>query len=219
MASPQPPPHPASSPPSSGQDPTTPVADAKYYGTPAILHYSAIGVSILGPIALLLPSTRTGATSRIQNIILGSGAFWGLNQLAYDYTGKSIVARSNERWGKILSAADTLPTEKAQQTKALLAAQKARREEAEAEKRGLLKQVWMGDEKEDWKKRRIEEDRKALASGKGYGDLIMDQIWEVWNQSTGKKSTQEREQESSGAKEDIKEVKKEAAPRPGEKSS
>lgn len=55
-----------------------------------------------------------------------------------------------------------------------------RMEEREKEK-GLLEKVWMGGESEDWKAKRDERERKALEEGKGYGDLIMDQIWDVWN--------------------------------------
>ncbi|MCJ1353699.1 MAG: hypothetical protein MMC33_003686 [Icmadophila ericetorum] len=45
---------------------------------------------------------------------------------------------------------------------------------------GMAKKLWMGGEEEGWKERRSREEREALEEGKGYGDLIMDQIWEVW---------------------------------------
>lgn len=32
-----------------------------------------------------------------------------------------------------------------------------------------------------WKENRLREEREALEEGKGYGDIIMEQIWEVWN--------------------------------------
>ena len=49
---------------------------------------------------------------------------------------------------------------------------------------GTLERVWFGEEKDDklnWRQRRLEKDREALSQGKGYGDLIMAQIREVWN--------------------------------------
>ena len=49
---------------------------------------------------------------------------------------------------------------------------------------GTLERVWLGEEKDDklnWRQRRLEKDREALGQGKGYGDLIMEQIREVWN--------------------------------------
>jgi hypothetical protein len=167
----------------------------------------------MGPIALLLPSGRKNLASQLQNMLLATGSFWGFNQLAYDYTGKSIVQRSNERYSKIFDSFDKhLPTEKAQMVKAQLAAQKAqlkqdeaaraeadrlRKEDEENKKRGVLTRVWMGGESDDWKQRRIEEDKKALESGKGYGDIIMDQIWEVWNQTTGRGKKEEPEDAAS----------------------
>ena len=214
--------HPTSSPQPPAQQtptippPTTATEEVPFYGTPPILHYGAIGASILGPIAFLIPAGRKNFSTQLQNALLASGSFWGFNQLAYDYTGRSIVQRSNERWGKIFSSLEgDLPTEKARAVKAQLEAQKlARRqdeaaraeterlrlEDEEMKRKGLLTRVWMGDEGEDWKQRRIEEDKKALESGKGYGDIIMDQIWEVWNQTTGKGKKEEKVQEKGDGK-------------------
>jgi hypothetical protein len=44
-----------------------------------------------------------------------------------------------------------------------------------------LGRLWMGDETEGWKERRLEEEKKALEEGKGYTDMILEQIWDVWN--------------------------------------
>ena len=43
------------------------------------------------------------------------------------------------------------------------------------------KKLWMGEEGEGWKEKRMREEREAMEEGKGYGGMIMDQIWEVWN--------------------------------------
>lgn len=45
--------------------------------------------------------------------------------------------------------------------------------------RSLFRKVWMGDEKAGWQKRRLEREREELESGKGYGDMIMEQVREV----------------------------------------
>ena len=55
------------------------------------------------------------------------------------------------------------------------------KEQKEKEDRGLLEKVWMGSEGEDWKEKRDQREKEALEEGKGYGGMIMDQIWEVWN--------------------------------------
>ncbi|KAL2160569.1 hypothetical protein VTH06DRAFT_1257 [Thermothelomyces fergusii] len=43
----------------------------------------------------------------------------------------------------------------------------------------------MGGEDEGWVERRREEERRAIASGKGYGDLIVEQVMEVWRGKSG----------------------------------
>ena len=187
--------------PSGGDAPV----EAQWNGTSPIIHYSAIGLAVVCPLTLLLPSSRKGGVNRLQNMILGGGAFWGFNQLAYDFTGTSIYQRSNERWGKILSPMG-LP-EKAQQNKALMEAERARREAllpaedraaAEARRRqreeadlGALDRL-MGAEK-GWREKRDEKEKEALASGKGYWDLIMEHISEAWPSGGGDKKKQQEE--------------------------
>ena len=56
-----------------------------------------------------------------------------------------------------------------------------RGEEGNAKEKGVVEKLWMGQEGEGWKERRIREEREALEEGRGYGGLIVDQIWEVWN--------------------------------------
>lgn len=55
------------------------------------------------------------------------------------------------------------------------------KEEEKEKKRSLVQKVWMGSEGPDWKAKRDEREKEALEDGRGYGGLIMDQIWEVWN--------------------------------------
>jgi hypothetical protein len=156
-------------------------------------------MAIVSPLTLLIPSGRRRGVSQLQNLFLGACGFWGFNQLVYDYTGKSVYQRSNERWAAVFAPLQ-LP-ERARRNKELMDAERARREaalsddgeRAAAEERrrrrerddaGILGRL-MGAEK-GWQEKRLEEERKALASGKGYWDLIADQISEVWN-GTGKK--------------------------------
>lgn len=56
-------------------------------------------------------------------------------------------------------------------------------------KEGILEKIWLGGEGKDWKAKRDQKEKEALEAGKGYGDLIMEQIWEVW--SGGKKKMEE----------------------------
>ncbi|KAK3378310.1 hypothetical protein B0H63DRAFT_479526 [Podospora didyma] len=223
---PQEPQLPAASSPSSSSSttptsPTTPVPstttttlegaaaaeELKWNGTLPIIHYTSIGVAVLGPIALALPGRGRGKLS-VQNTILGSGTFWALNQLAYDYSGKSIYARSNERMASMFAMGDGLP-EKARRNKELMEKERElRRKRAAAmlvdatataapPAQVVVDKVAEEEEKKEvvgrseivetalpeWKRKRLQEEREALAEGgKGYSGLIVDQVWEVWNQ-------------------------------------
>jgi uncharacterized protein YdaU (DUF1376 family) len=70
---------------------------------------------------------------------------------------------------------------------------------------GLVERFWMGGEKEGWQEKRLEEERKAIESGKGYGGLIADQVREVWkgkgDGEGGKKGEGERQGDGKGKKE------------------
>lgn len=55
--------------------------------------------------------------------------------------------------------------------------------------RSLGERIWMGNETEGWKERRLREEQKALDEGKGYWDLITDHIWDVWNWGKTSSST------------------------------
>ncbi len=185
----QPPASSAPTPPS--LQPTDVSPEPRWNGTVPFIHYSAIGFAIVSPLTMLLPGRRKGALRRIQNMLLGGSAFWGFNQLAYDYTGKSIYQRSNERWSKVLAPME-LP-EKAKRNKALMEAERARRaaagtpeDRADAEARRQKREDMelnaldrlMGAEK-GWRAKRDEKEKEALAAGKGYWDLFAEQIWDV----------------------------------------
>lgn len=172
--------------------------------TPQWLHVSAIGVAILGPIALLAPPRRVG----LQSMILSGGTFWATNLLAYDYTGESITQRTARRYSSIFDGG--LP-EQAKRNQELMrlererreaqlpeAEQKKLRERKEAEKRGLVTRLWMGNEKEDWIQERARKEKEALERGEGYGDIIMDQIKEVFGMKTKKDGEESEDSKSEG---------------------
>ena len=54
--------------------------------------------------------------------------------------------------------------------------------------------------KETWRERRMREEREAFAQGKGYGDLIMDQIREVvgWDKVGAEGEKQRKNAEDAG---------------------
>ncbi|KAJ9148244.1 hypothetical protein NKR23_g5150 [Pleurostoma richardsiae] len=197
--------------PPSSSTPSQPENDLKYSGTPEWLHNSAIAVAILGPIALLMPPRRAD----VRTLVLTGGTFWATNQLAYDWTGRSIQQRFAARFDAL--AGSGLP-EQARRTQELMRAERARREaalpegerlEAEEarrrrEQQGLLQKVWMGGEGENWREERERKEKEALEDGRGYTGLIMEQISEVWGQIRGRKKGDEEAGKAAGGDESPK---------------
>ncbi|QKX57870.1 uncharacterized protein TRUGW13939_04990 [Talaromyces rugulosus] len=108
-----------------------------------------------------------------------------------DETGVRVFAREDKEDGPA-NLFKQLPTERAAEVQAQLRAAKeaSLTNQTELDKyksatqfqdRSLPEKIWMGAETEGWKERRLREEQQALAEGKGYGDLIMEHIWDVWN--------------------------------------
>lgn len=213
MATPQPPSAQPQPPPPQSSQPTPPpdAATAPKTQTPPWLHNSAIGVAILGPIALLMPPRRVG----LQAMLLSGGTFWATNVLAYDWTGESMTQRFDRRWQTMFASG--LP-EKAKRNQELMRLERERREallpeaerralqeereKKEAASRGIVSRLWMGSEKEDWRQERARKEKETLENGEGYGTLIMDQVKEVFSGS--KKGEGEQEKEENSKKDDSK---------------
>jgi len=175
---PQPPPAPSAQPPS-------PPSDVPFHGTHPARHYGALAVVVLSSLALALPPRRLDA----RNGVMGLFLLWGTEQLVHDSTGAGLLERAGRRMAPVLDAG--LP-ERARRNKVLMEAERARREAAARSATAEAPQ-------EGWKEERARREKEALESGKGVSGLIMDQIWEVWNQENGKKKPGENKGETSGS--------------------
>lgn len=147
-------------------DPTTTPSNAQYV---RFKHLASLTFLVTAPILIALPPRKLD----VYTIALGTGFVLSANHLTVERTNRSILAN-------VFPSA--LPTPTAQAIAASNA--RAREMEGQREKQGLnniAERVWMGGEKEGWKERRLREERERLAEGEGYGDMIKDQIWEVWN--------------------------------------
>ncbi|KAH3975701.1 hypothetical protein HBI56_084270 [Parastagonospora nodorum] len=136
-----------------------------------IVRNLAIGGAIACPIIILLPPRKLD----LYTFSLGVGFYLSADHLFTLRTGRGLVQQFAPK-------TDAMPTEKAREMQRVIREEreKGRRGLGEDEK-GLLGKIWMGEEKEGWKERRLEEERRALEEGKGYWDMIFEQIWEVWN--------------------------------------
>lgn len=155
-----------------------------------ILRNIAMAGAIITPLAMLLPPRKVD----IRFFVLAGTFSLATNHLAYEYTGQSIYSRFGDRVGAIF---DTGLPEGAKRTQQLLKEQRER-DAAEKKKRqdakGLVKDIWLGGESENWSEKRAEEHRKSFEEGKGMSGIIMDQIADVWNGNWGKKSTKTEEE-------------------------
>ncbi|PTB67928.1 hypothetical protein BBK36DRAFT_1085639, partial [Trichoderma citrinoviride] len=167
------------------------------------IHKSALAGAIISPLAMLLPPRKAD----IRLLVLMGTFSLCTNQLAYEYTGQSIYARFGSRVGSIF---DTGLPEGAKRTQQLLREQREReaaqrqsqsQSQKEQGKGGVLKDVWMGGEGEDWKERRAQEHKKAFEEGKGMSDIIFEQVAEVMSGSwRGKKDDSSLDDSPQGEK-------------------
>jgi hypothetical protein len=59
--------------------------------------------------------------------------------------------------------------------------------------KGMVRKVWMGSEKSDWKEKRMLKEKEAEEEGKGIGDVIWEQVLEVWGVEKRKKDDSDNE--------------------------
>lgn len=145
----------------------------------------AIGGVIACPIIMALPPRKLD----LYTLALGMGFYLSADHLCEVNYGRGLIHSIIP--SKALTV-DAMPTDKAREMQAKLREVREKGREGLRKEGvlsgedgkdtlGVLEKLWMGEEKEGWKERRIEEERKALEEGKGYTDLIMEQIWDVWN--------------------------------------
>ncbi|EPE33588.1 hypothetical protein GLAREA_06601 [Glarea lozoyensis ATCC 20868] len=178
------------SPPEISSQTTTTSPPSSIAAQAQLIHTVSLISVVLCPVILALPPRKLD----VYSILLVSGTFVGGNQLAREYTGRSIVQRVQEipaRWpssGKaenvIRKETPWLGTDGAQlkTTNPL---------PIERNKHGILDELQKQkaatgtSQKPEWKQERDKREIEAAEEGKGYGDLITEQIWEVWNWGRG----------------------------------
>jgi hypothetical protein len=172
------------------------------------LHNTSLTMLFLAPALIALPPRKLD----LYTVALVGSFVASANHLTKERTGRGLL-------GNLPFANASRPT--AQKTKAEEFHEKYR---AEKERRRLLeepisvpattsagrppsaleaaaKELWMGGETEGWKERRLQEEQEKINQGEGYGSMIMDQIWEVWNWGEKKEKTKDKDQASSYRKE------------------
>ncbi|KAL5347937.1 hypothetical protein ACLOAV_007348 [Pseudogymnoascus australis] len=132
-----------------------------------LLRYTSFGALVICPLLIALPPRKMDVYTVAA---LASTGLSG-NYLVGDYTGRTIVDRAK------FSAAGFM-AERAEEKK---------RVQERTRMGEVLGSAADSRPKEGWKAQRDEREKKAVEEGKGYGDLIMDQIWDVWTWGKGEK--------------------------------
>lgn len=156
------------------------------------LHNASVIMLVGAPILILLPPRKldlytfslTGAFIASANQLTKERTGAGL---LYQLPGARLPPAAQEYHDRMKKREETRrllddPSSKAQPTTIEEQLQRRKIEHrAPAGLEKVAKDLWMGGEKEGWKERRLAEEQKKLNEGEGYGSMIVDQIWEVWN--------------------------------------
>ncbi|EGD89063.1 hypothetical protein H112_03983 [Trichophyton rubrum D6] len=160
--------------------------------------YAAVGIGIAAPIIIALPPRKLD----IYTASLITACVASVDYLLTERTGKGILSQMATLVPAKPALLNDLPTKKAEelnermriariqeQELERLRGSMAGEEEEEEEKPSLRKSIrkfWMGRETEGWVERRREEERKALAEGKTYSEIMMDYVREAWRLDEGR---------------------------------
>ncbi|GBF60894.1 hypothetical protein TMEN_3356 [Trichophyton mentagrophytes] len=153
--------------------------------------YAAVGIGIAAPVIIALPPRKLD----IYTASLITACVVSADYLLTERTGKGILSQMATLVPAKPTLLNDLPTQKAEELNermriARIQEQELEKlrgsmagEEEEEEKPSLRKSIrkfWMGRETEGWIERRREEERKALAEGKTYAEIMMDYVRDAW---------------------------------------
>ncbi|MCJ1281597.1 hypothetical protein MMC26_000917 [Xylographa opegraphella] len=178
-----------STPPTSPSDPRPPAPSPTAFSTAT--HALSLTLLLAAPVLVALPPRKLD----LYTFSLSSAWLVSANHLTTERTGASIAANITQRLSRPSPPppSEHAPARIAEEERrrrlgrdgqALVGAGRQRVAEGGKQEGGVLaraEQLWMGGEDEGWRERRLREEREALAEGKGYWDLIAEQVWEVWN--------------------------------------
>jgi hypothetical protein len=142
-----------------------------------VMRNLCIGGVVLCPLIIALPPRKLD----LYTFSLTVGFYLSADHLCTINTGRGLVQQLMPRRG-----ITDLPTERARDMQRIIREEREKGrvlsgERGEEKDKSVLGRIWYGDQPEDWKEKRMEEERKALEEGKGYMEMIFEQIWEVWS--------------------------------------
>lgn len=159
-------------------------------------HNGSLAVLVAAPILIAVPPRKLDLyTFSLMGAFVAS-----VNQLTVERTGRGLLMQFAAKPTSRVLESQRLQPPQVQETRRLLEEKAGvpdgmgkSRTGATGPLEAKAKEIWMGGETEGWKERRLREEQEKLSQGEGYGGMIMDQIWEVWNQ--GEKKAEELKKE------------------------
>lgn len=171
---------------STPQSPSQTAADSAQ-----LLHNLSVAAIVVCPLLIALPPRKFD----FYTITLLSGTFLGTNQLAHEYTGRSLVVRLQDVPVGMQAASLKYRDSRKEVSETVVENYDAQmlgkfNVGVEEKKGGVLdalrrKEEDGGPGRPHWKEERDKREREAAEEGKGIADLIVDQIWEVVNWGKG----------------------------------
>lgn len=153
-------------------------AMARSYST--FVHRTAVAMVVVAPALLALPPRKLD----LYALALAGSFVASADYLTRERTGRGILGHVPGRRGQ-----NTQTTAGAAAEGSSVAGARPLLQPPSALEAAATKERWRvvarssddDDEAQGWKERRWREDRDKMAQGQGYGSIILDQIWEVWN--------------------------------------
>jgi hypothetical protein len=191
-----------------------------------LITYTSLGALLLCPLLIALPPRKFD----FYTVLLISGTAVGGNQVLREYTGRGITDRvpalrrllsdgdvdsrlrnerigaTDERLGRRDFGTVIGSGASAEQGPTTAAVARAVQEMKAGERAHGEAPAGVGEEeaprqrKADWKLQRDAREKEALEDGRGYGGLIVDQIWEVWNWGRGTSGGEEGDEKGMEGK-------------------
>ncbi|KAI9758629.1 MAG: hypothetical protein M4579_002940 [Chaenotheca gracillima] len=160
---------------SAPQPPTRPPTNPEEEQYAKIKHRLSLGLIVVCPLIIAMPPRKLD----MYTFSLAGAWVMSANQLTRERTGRSILEQFSKRSpSRTLQPQEgSMELQERLRREGLLRAQPA----GQGNERNAIERA-IGENKEDWKEKRLREEREAIAEGKGYGSMIMEQVWEVWNQ-------------------------------------
>lgn len=152
-----------------------------------VLHNTALITAVACPLLALLPPRKLD----VFTLTLGGTTVFSVNYLTRESTGRSILQHLSGSRPPVLTSPYAKPDEPQMRVSETVRLETQEALRASRERTGFNGQTDTGKQAKDWKHERDQEVVDAIEEGKGFGDMIMDQVYEVWN--WGKKRDEEED--------------------------